>query len=210
MTSDQSNRIYFPLWRGAFAANWRLENGVPVLLDKPANPHLAGQIDGLARATARSQFRALKVDDLRYASHVVFLAAEKSSKDITNKELDLLLANYKLLVNPDDLSAVMGVQHPDQAARIRQIHALERCGKPEALLQEWCSYFNGGRRDWRDLPSVNFNRFVGYVWKRVKGGAAGNVKAKQAAAKPEGARPEFDPYAGRRTGGPFGANRTGD
>lgn len=203
MTRNQSSRVYFPLWSGAFQANWSMDRGVPVLLAQPAYPDKAEEIDRVARAAVHKLHRAVTQDDLRHASHVVFLGCKKSSKDITNDELDRLIACYKLMIDPDNLKAVMDLNNPARAQRRRQVQGIENSGVKEHTLRAWCAHFNGGRTDWRDLPDGNFTRFVGYVWQRVKGSAAN----KAAAAKPAKASRDFDPYGGGEPSTTFGVRR---
>ncbi len=100
MTPPQRTRLYFPAWRDAARANW---TGTPArLLPSPTNPTQARRIHRLAAKLARAEARPVNDDHLRHAVHVIVLGANKSSRDLTNAELDLVLATFRQLAGATD------------------------------------------------------------------------------------------------------------
>ena len=81
-----------------------------------------------AESVALAQHRAATPDDLRHGVHVAALGRDKSSKDLTNAELDRVVQALRLLADPDDLDAMMGWLHPENEERRRRLWWIEnRC-----------------------------------------------------------------------------------
>jgi hypothetical protein len=120
MTTAQAYRFYFPAWSACVKANaWHMEDGRLVgngLSDQPStiNDQLP-KVLTFARQIAQAQHRGPMVDDLRHACHIVALGRDKSSKVLNNAELDRVVALFKLLADPEDLSAIMAWENPVEA-----------------------------------------------------------------------------------------------
>lgn len=216
--SPKQTPVYFRLWQAAWKAQWRLENGTPQILASASSE--ARQIDAIASRRARLQHRAPNLDDIRHATHVHAIGRDRSSKDLTQDEIDRVWALFRMLAAPEDLGAIIGVQNPQSQARLRTIHGLEHCGVPEVRLQQWSAYFNGGRTDWRDLPEDTLKAFSRYVWSRAPKRAGSTAASPTPAKPPAPVKPKapdlnpydrsFNPYGPSPNSGAFGARYTGD
>jgi hypothetical protein len=159
MSPKQRIRLYFPAWRAAFAANWRADRGVVLMLDQPANPDLARQIDTLARQVAEREARKMTGDDLRRMAHFVILGRQISSNDMDNRALDRVLTTFRLLADPDDLKALIDQDNPQAADRKRLEYAVRNCGWPEAYVLHVCSQ-KFGTTNWASLPIDRLHQLV--------------------------------------------------
>ena len=105
MTDKQRKFFYFPAWHEAVAANqWHMEKK---RLVTPAARFTdeSKQVIQLAHERALQESRGPVVDDLRHACHLLALGTEKSSSDLTNKEVDGVVALFRVLKDPEDLDA---------------------------------------------------------------------------------------------------------
>lgn len=166
MTPAQSRRLYFPAWHEAFKANWRKDRGSVIRLERSANPTLASQLEGIGGQWAHAAVRALQERDLRYAVHVVALGSAKDSQDLTNDQLDRVLARFRLLADPDNLAAVVAVDHPEKAARERLEWAVTNLGLPEAYIRQVSRQF--GSAEWRDLDDSKLRGLIGKLRARAQ------------------------------------------
>jgi hypothetical protein len=127
VTPKQRTRFYFPAWNAtAKAHHWRTSEGrlIGQRLDCWSNPKLNEvyqRIWNLAEQWAAAERRALRPDDFRHACHVVALGRDKSSANLTNDELDRVVALFGLLADPDDLRATMAWLSPNEARRKRML-----------------------------------------------------------------------------------------
>jgi len=139
MTEAQRTRFYFPAWGKACHANdWHMVKGR--LLAKRAKQHGVPDVDALyqsiwnaAEALALQAHRAVTAEDLRHACHVVAVGRDKSANDLTNGEVDKVVNLFRLLAEPDDLDAILAIQHPENSERTRLVHSLKKRA-PEAKL----------------------------------------------------------------------------
>lgn len=159
MSPKQRTRLYFPAWRAAFAANWRADRGLVLMLDQPANPDLARQIDTLARQIAERQARKVTGDDLRRVTHLVVLGRQVSSQDLDNRSLDQVLTTFRLLADPDNLQAVIDRDNPQAVDRKRLEYAVRNCGWPEAYVLHVCRE-KMGTTNWLSLPLDRLHQLV--------------------------------------------------
>ncbi len=162
--SPKQTPIYFRLWQAAWKAHWTLSNGVPILVAGASED--ARRVDALASATARGLHRASNLDDLRYASHLIATGRRKSSKDLSQREIDQVFGFFRMLAGPEDLSAIVDAQNPENRGRARLIHGIKQCGFPPERIRQWAGHFNGGRTDWEDFPIDALTRLSRYVWGR--------------------------------------------
>lgn len=91
---------------------------------------------------------AARRDDLRHECHRKALGYDRSSKDFTNQEFDRIKYWFRLLIDEDDIEAVIFWQDPHAKTVDRMEHAISDF--PEALVCHICrSKFNTS--NWRDL-----------------------------------------------------------
>ncbi len=160
MTTNQQRRLYFPAWSRAFKAAWQKDLTGNLILTEPAAAHeLACRINGLARAKAGRAARAMTVDDLRHASHLVACGRSCSSKDLNNHQLDRLLVLFALMVDPDDLTAVMAWGNPNGPDVPRMIWSIGHCGFSESYIETVCAG-KFGHVQWRNLDPRKLQELV--------------------------------------------------
>src|SRR5262245_21256880 len=117
MTTPQQRRLYFPAWNAAAKNHGWHKAGLGTRVEFVGFRELN---DLYQRMWTIAQARAAAAgstggaggngpcgEDFRHACHVVAFGKDKSSSQLTNKELDRVLALFRLLADPDDLSATM-------------------------------------------------------------------------------------------------------
>lgn len=181
MTESQSKRIYWPLWSAAWKANWKKEGNAVV----PSRDWAAGTpgdlVWGAAFRAARREARGVAADDLRYACHRVALGRDKSSKDLTNAELDLVSALLRVLADPDDLDAALDHQDPSRAVRRRLEWGVSSSGFPAAYVAAVCrSKF--GVYDWSTLDNTRLSQLVITLSQRARAKSQAKPQPKAAPA----------------------------
>lgn len=103
-----------------------------------------------AEQLAGRALRAVTVNDLRHASYVAAIGRDCSHDEFTNTEFNAVLALWKLLIDPDDLAAVMEHQNPGQAARRGLIASILRNAPGEAYVAAIATR-RWGTRNWKTL-----------------------------------------------------------
>jgi hypothetical protein len=153
MTTRQQIGLYFPAW-GKAAANhgWHrkcaLRHRVSFFGNQELNDLYQRIWDiALDRAVLPS------CEDFRHACHVVVLGVDKSSTQLTNAELDRILALFKLLADPDDLSATLAWNNPSEEKRKRMLWWIQN-NCVESYVVEVCRQ----KFQTDDLESLNFKQ----------------------------------------------------
>jgi hypothetical protein len=121
--TDKQRILYFRAWNAARCA-FSLEPSAFV----GEVAHLRARILAIAQERAQdrqTQDPRLKTQDsLRHGCHLVALGKNKSSKSLTNPELDRLLALFRLLADPEDLGAMLAWNNPSEEARKRILYSI--------------------------------------------------------------------------------------
>jgi len=128
-----------------------------------------------AEKIAVGEQRAVVVDDLRKACHVVAFGRAKSSKALTNAEFNSLLVLWGnerprsegglagLLIEPLDLASITAWRKPEVGEREGMVRKINSLGVPEAVVDGVC------RRNFplvytspwfEDLPLINLRSLV--------------------------------------------------
>jgi hypothetical protein len=115
MTPAQKTRFYLPAWTAAWRANWHMVEGrVTALPNLPPN-EFRDTVAAVAAELCAKEDRLPKADDIRRAC--TFVATKKhSSKGLNTAQTNRLVSLLKLLVNPENLAAMVGWTSPQQAA----------------------------------------------------------------------------------------------
>lgn len=137
MTKLQAYRLYFPAWNAVVRRHdWRMADCR--LVGKRAERFGGPEADRIyqrawqhAEAVAQRECRAVLPDDLRHGIHVAALGRDKSSKVLTNAELDRVLAAMRVLAMPDDVDAMVKWEHPEAEERRRRVWWITHRCKPE-------------------------------------------------------------------------------
>lgn len=163
MTAKQQRALYFPAW-GKAAANhgWHKRGAahrVAFFGSAPELNDLYQRIWNIAeeRAGTHDSHRFLPpapaTEDFRHACHIVALGVDKSSTQLTNAETDRILALFKLLADPDDLSATLAWNNPDEEKRKRMLWWINN-NCVESYVVEVCRQ----KFQTDDLESLNFKQ----------------------------------------------------
>lgn len=176
MNEAQAKRLYFPAWNRAFAANWYHDRGTAVRRQGRFCQEL-DQVEAVAAERARQRSCRVTANELRHACHLVALGLDKSSLDLSNRELDQVLALFRVLADPDDLSARIALDHPEKDARRRLEWAVRNCGLPEAYVRTVCSS-KFGTHNWRGLDDLPLRQLMVTLKCRAKA-------RREAVAEPE-------------------------
>lgn len=178
MTSRQSSGLYFPAWTAALKANWTVDRGTAVLTNNPPGGDRARQVDAIATERATKLARSVKADDLRHACHMVALGRDKSSKEMTNADLDKVLNLFRVLQDEYNLAASAGISHPDQDVRRRLEWAVNNCGLPTAYIAA-IARATQGSSDWKSFD----NRALGLLVATLRSRARARSEASLAPRK---------------------------
>jgi hypothetical protein len=174
MTDGQKYGLYLPVWqRVQKARGWARK---PLDLDEdkfrmwpdPAGP-AALRVLTFAKQTAASECRNVAAEDLRRACTLVATmdmdvsAATPSSKHLNNRQVNHLVALFRLLIDPDDLQAVNDWLHPENAEKRGMVSLLRKLA-PEGTLRAIFSNAYG-TKEWDEGDKQQM------VWllKQVKG-----------------------------------------
>jgi hypothetical protein len=103
----------------------------------------------LARQHAAQNSRAITPEDLRKACVCYITGRFQSAKDLTSAQFSRLLTLFRLLINPDDLDAVMDWDHPDRDEVKRVKYFIEHAA-PDAYVRAIAAGRFGARL-WEDL-----------------------------------------------------------
>jgi hypothetical protein len=119
-----------------------------------------------ATAIAASQHRAPVLDDLRHGVHVVALGRDKSSKQLTNRELDCVVSFMQLMVDETNISADLRLGNPDIGDREALVATIKKLIVPEAIIHDVCKrsfapVYNPPH--WQHLPLPNLRALVGIL-----------------------------------------------
>jgi hypothetical protein len=142
MTSPQRKRLYFPAWREAFAVHWTAAHGIASPRPGARASEYSVETWATAEAIAARHVRALSEQDLRHACNAIAIAAARrhagrpadldlrpasvSSSALSPLALDLVIAWFDLLRDPDDLTATVTWSNPGEAERRRYLRTLSR------------------------------------------------------------------------------------
>lgn len=152
MTRAQES-LHWRSWNAVVKANaWRMRKGF--LLEEAAASRERSEhhrkVWVFAEQLAGRGVRAVTSNDLRHATYVAAIGRDCSHSEFTNKEFNAVLALWKLLVDPDDLTAVMEHQNPGEAARRGLIASIQRNAPGEAYIVA-ISTRRWGTRNWKTL-----------------------------------------------------------
>jgi len=176
MTEAQAKRFYFPAWNRALKARWVRDRGTILRrADSPAN-ELADQVESVAAARAARRQGMMTAEDLRHACHVVALGRDLSSKDLTNTQVDRVVALFELLQDRDNLSAQMRWDSPAADARRRLEWAVEHSGFPEAYVRHVASA-KFSTAAWESLPDHQLRQLVMTLKNRARARNSNNRAA---------------------------------
>jgi hypothetical protein len=148
MSPKQLKFFYGPAWtRCARANNWHSLRALALPapeIQSPTGQELRVAVVDAADALARREHRGPRTDDYRHACHVVALGKNKSSLDMTNAEVERVVALFRVLAEPDSIEAVLEWQSPERAKH-RNLVKAARHAAPEAYTREILRHRFGGR-----------------------------------------------------------------
>lgn len=152
--SPAQTQLYFRKW-----------NPARVALAAGATSEMAVKVREMADHMAARDARKVDAEVLRHACHVVALGRQKSSKTLTNAELDRVLLVFRLIVNADDLAAVIAWDQPDQGQVKRLTWSIKHVS-PEAMTVH-VAKDKFGRGDWWNLGVTELRQLL-MTLKRIK------------------------------------------
>lgn len=152
-TDLQLNRFYRPAWSRCFKALWQWEGerGSRRLVARPGRteaPELP-RVETLARQMAQAEARGWQETDLRHACHRLALGRDCSSAVMTNDQLDLVEALFRVLTDPLDLEARMDLDNPSRMARRRYVHGMREFFEDAYVRSECDRIYH--TREWTTL-----------------------------------------------------------
>jgi hypothetical protein len=176
MTPAQRH-LYWRAWaQAARAQGWDTVGG---LRNQQPPPECADPVqnlihDAMVLAMERAGQEPLRPDHVRHAIHQIVLGRDCSSRDLQNRELDLVLAAFRLLANPTDLGAIMTLGH-DAANHTtrRRRWWLTHCVRPAYLRRVMADFF--GHTDLDRLDDGDIATLHAIIKRRVAAAAYGRA-----------------------------------
>lgn len=150
MTQNQQRRLYFPAWTQAFKANWTSDRGRIQDAVGYTPSEWRDRVVAAADVRAREHVRGITQDDLRHACHVVAFGRDRSSTDLRPLQMRRVLHLFRLLVDPQDLTAIMRWMDPRVDEREEAVWFLENKCR-EAYVRH-IAHDLYGTKDWEGLP----------------------------------------------------------
>lgn len=152
--TDRQHRWYLREWSRAWRKHWAGTRQGEVIArpGRPAHP-LRETIVAIARQLAgrNPDDGRLTADCLRHACHVHALGRDHGSWQLTNRQLDKVVAVFRLLADDSDLKARMTLDAPaGMADQARVIHAIANSGFAPAYV-EAISRDKFATSNWRGL-----------------------------------------------------------
>lgn len=166
LTERALKRMYWPHWAAAFRANWQLEQGIRLVPARAENPpQLVADVQAVARTMAARDHRGMTTDDLRHATHHLALGRDISSRQMTSAQLDKLLAFWRRMVDPDNLTAALNENGAAGAAkRVRWV--LSNKFQPDYLRSESLRIYR--QPDWWKLTADEQARLLKHMRTRPR------------------------------------------
>lgn len=119
MTDKQAKHFYWPTWNRCCRANgWTSKQ---TLRDgRSENQGLSewhAKVWSTAEVLAAKEHVGVSLDHLRKACHVLALGAPVSSKKLSSTAVNRVVSLFKVLTDPENLSAVMEWMNPENTQR---------------------------------------------------------------------------------------------
>jgi len=159
MTESQRTS-YFRRWQRAFSANWFMDRGRVRKRDGRTESESLTAVVNAANRIATEAHRSPTADDLRHACHIVAIGRPKSSKEITNAEIDRIWLLFSLLTDPDNVDAVVKWQHPEIGERERLVKWISSLAPDATILviarNAFGDAFDFGHWQSLDIPKLKW------------------------------------------------------
>jgi len=165
MTPAQLKSLYFPAWNRAFRAVWYLDSKLIQRHQSHDDNPWADQVETAGNAIARKAHIPLSQEHLRHGAHLVAFGRDISSKSLTNKQLDKVLALFALLTDPNDISASIAWDDKSTHNRDRVLASLTHF--PENYIRQ-ISLDKFHRYDWTQLTTLQCVQLLMTVSQRWK------------------------------------------
>ena len=195
MTARQQKALYFPAWNAAAkACGWNKKHSASSAssaVNHSSNPllnDLHQRICTIARERAQAAgLSGPSGQEFRHACHIVAFGRDKSSADLSNAELDRILALFRLLADPDDLGAMLAWQSPAEGQRKRLLHFI-RHECVESYVAEVCRQ-KFGTDNWQGLDTADLRQLHMTLKNRPAARRAGGTRS----IRVHGSQPSPDP-----------------
>lgn len=166
MTDKQFKCFYLPAWTRCMSANqWRMSKG-RLICEPQSNPLVLelSQVWNCATGIAVLDHRGVEPNDLRHGCHIIALGRDVSSKRLNNKEVNLVVALFDRLADPDSLRACARHSDPTIAQREGLIKAIQ-AKAPHAYVAQ-ISLDQCGTKDWESVSIEHLQNFLRTVSNR--------------------------------------------
>ncbi len=185
--SPAQHKRYLRYWNAAWRAHWTgVRHGEPLARPDRGPSSIRDQVVGVAGSLAGQTGGRLTPDLLRHACHIIALGRNPSSKSLTNKQQDLVIAIFQRLAEgQEELAgqirtdqretevhrrATAGTDwqkaRPD-ADRARVLVGIERSGYPLPAIER-ISADSYGTTNWRGLPDEQLLQLAITIKARVE------------------------------------------
>ena len=135
MTAPQHKYFYLPAWTACSrACQWNTQAGIwgpGRTVEGAEDAGRLAQVMTYAKQLAGREHRGPRSDDFRHACHIAALGQNKSSLDLTNKEVTRVACLFKVLADPLNIDAQLDWADPERAEK-RNLIAAVKAKAPEA------------------------------------------------------------------------------
>lgn len=173
MTVSQRRHLYFPAWNRAFDVHWFLTGQRVAPKDPRPASAVRDQVETMAAAIALRAGRALSKDDIRHAAHIVALGRDKSANDLSNQEIEKVVAFFRIIADPDDLTAHMTFDADSADSSDRMHWALQHSALGENYVRAVCRGKFGTPR-WEGLSPSQLRQLVITIKQRERSRTTAN------------------------------------
>lgn len=181
MTPKQRMR-YLRRWSAAWRRHWcGVRAGEPLARPDRGPSLLRDQVVAAAASVAARRGESLTADDIRRGCHVVAIGRNASSRTLTNREQDLVIAIFDRLAEGDHelqgqvlldrhAAAAGNTSAIPTADRSRLIRGIAASGYPAAAVAA-ISRDAHGTSEWRSLPTDRLARLALTIRQRAAAAA---------------------------------------
>lgn len=137
--TEKQEKLYWRLWwRVCHVNDWRFLKGrIAAEAQRDTSEHHLA-VWKCAADLARANQRSVTADDLRHGCHVHAIGRDKRHLDLhPTNECSRVFTLFKLLIEPEDLDAVMDWQDPDRDEKRRLVVGIKRMA-PFAYIDSIC------------------------------------------------------------------------
>lgn len=174
--NKSQHRLYLREWGKAWKAHWSgVRKGEPLARPDRKPSAMRDRVLQAAGMLAMRDESPLTAETIRHACHVVALGKDCGSWALRNKELDRVLAVFRLLANDANLGAQLRLDNPEIGARERMMHSIRNVDMGPAYVAS-ISRDKFGTENWQSLDATRMQQLLMTIKARALVKQTANLK----------------------------------